>query len=73
MTKIRARLVRHGRAITFQLAAVAVSGGLFSRILKAIQQLYGPPFPPRGFQRQYLTEICSTGLPKAASISPESG
>ncbi len=34
--KIGARVVRHARAITFQLDEVAVSGDLFNRILAAI-------------------------------------
>ena len=38
-------VVRHARAITFQLAEVAVSGDLFNRILAAIQRLHAPPAP----------------------------
>ena len=45
LIKIGARVVRHARAITFQLAEVAVSGALFSRILAAIQRLRPPPVP----------------------------
>jgi len=45
MIKIGARVVRHARAITFQLAEVAVSGALFRCILAAIQRLCTPPFP----------------------------
>lgn len=45
LIKIGARVVRHARAITFQLAEVAVSGALFSRILAAIQRLRAPPVP----------------------------
>ena len=43
LIKIGARVVRHARAITFQLAEVAVSGDLFRRILTAIHGLRGPP------------------------------
>ncbi|MDU8913741.1 IS1380 family transposase [Aestuariicoccus sp. MJ-SS9] len=43
LIKIGARVVRHARAITFQLAEVAVSGTLFSRILTTIQRLRAPP------------------------------
>jgi hypothetical protein len=43
LIKIGARVVRHARAITFQLAEVAVSGALFSRILAAIHRLRAPP------------------------------
>lgn len=45
LIKIGARVVRHARAITFQLAEVAVSGGLFTRILSAIHRLRSPPVP----------------------------
>jgi len=37
--------VRHARAITFQLAEVAVSGDLFKRILEAVHRLRAPPVP----------------------------
>jgi hypothetical protein len=40
-----AKVVRHARVITFQLAEVGVSGNLFTRILAAIQQLRAPPVP----------------------------
>lgn len=43
--KIGARIVRHARAITFQLTEVAVSGGLFNRTLAAIHRLRAPPVP----------------------------
>ena len=45
LIKIGARVVRHARAITFQLAEVAVSGDLFKRILEAIHRLRAPPVP----------------------------
>jgi hypothetical protein len=45
LIKIGARVVGHARAITFQLAEVAVSGSLFHRILNAIHQLRSPPVP----------------------------
>ena len=45
LIKIAARVVRHARAITFQLAEVAVSGDLFTRILAAIHRLRSPPAP----------------------------
>ena len=45
LIKIGARVVRHARAITFQLAEVAVSGNLFHRILTAIHRLRSPPVP----------------------------
>lgn len=45
LIKIGARVARRARAITFQLAEVAVSGDLFNRILAAIQRLRAPPAP----------------------------
>jgi hypothetical protein len=39
LVKIGARIVRHGRAITFQMAEVMVSRGLFQQILAAISAL----------------------------------
>jgi hypothetical protein len=45
LIKIRAQVVRHARAITFQLAEVSVSGNLFNRILAAIHRLRAPPVP----------------------------
>jgi hypothetical protein len=43
LIKIGARVVRHARAITFQLAAVAVTGSLVRAILAAIRRLRAPP------------------------------
>ena len=45
LIKTGARVVRHARATTFQLAEVAVSGALFRRILAAIHRLRAPPVP----------------------------
>ncbi len=45
LIKVGARVVRHARSITFQLAEVAVSGDLFNRILAAIHRLRAPPVP----------------------------
>jgi hypothetical protein len=42
LIKIGARVVRHARAITFQLAEVAVSGDLLNRILAAIPAAFVP-------------------------------
>ena len=44
LVKIGAKIVRHGRAITFQMAEVTVSRGLFRQILNAIATLR--PLPP---------------------------
>ena len=38
-----ARVVRHARAITFQLAEVAVTGAMVKAILAAIHRLRAPP------------------------------
>lgn len=45
LIKIGARVVRHARTITFQLAEVAISCDLFQRILAAIQRLRPSPAP----------------------------
>ena len=43
LIKIGARVVRHARAITFQLAEVAVTGTMVRAILAAIRRLRAPP------------------------------
>ena len=45
LIKIGARVVRHARAITFQLAEVAVTGPMVRAILAAIRRLRAPPLP----------------------------
>jgi hypothetical protein len=45
LIKIGARIVTHGRYVTFQLAEVAVSRGLFAEILRLIAELRPPPNP----------------------------
>ncbi len=45
LIEIGARGVRHARTITFQLAEVAVSGNLFTRVIAAIHRLRSPPVP----------------------------
>jgi hypothetical protein len=47
LVKIGAKIVRHGRSITFQMAEVMVSRDLFQQILDAIGAL--PPAPPTRF------------------------
>jgi hypothetical protein len=44
LVKIGARIVRHGRSITFQMAEVMVPRRLFEKILSAIAELR--PMPP---------------------------
>ena len=43
LIKIGAKVVRHARYVTLQLAKVAVPGELFARILERIQRFGVPP------------------------------
>ena len=45
LIKIGAKVVRHGRYVTFQLAEVAVPRRLFADILSLIARLRAPPAP----------------------------
>ena len=45
LIKIGAKVVRHGRYVTFQLAEVAVSRQMFADILSLIARLRAPPAP----------------------------
>ncbi len=45
LVKIGAKVVSHGRYITFQLAEVAVSRNLFGKILALIDDLRSRPVP----------------------------
>jgi hypothetical protein len=45
LVKIGAKVVRHGRYITFQMAEVAVSCALFDEILRLISALRPKPAP----------------------------
>ncbi len=45
LVMIGARMVRHGRYVTFQIAEVAVSGRMFGQILARITRLRAPPAP----------------------------
>jgi hypothetical protein len=45
LVKIGARIVTHGRYVTFQMAEVAVPRDLFTDILRLIAQLRAPPAP----------------------------
>ncbi len=45
LVKIGAKVVRHGRYVTFQLAEVAVSKDLFRKILSLIDDLRPRPAP----------------------------
>ena len=46
LVKIGAKVVRHGRYITFQLAEVAIPRALFAMILRLIDGLRPAPLPP---------------------------
>ncbi len=46
LIKIGAKVVRHGRYITFQLAEVAIPRCLFANILRLIDGLRPAPLPP---------------------------
>ena len=46
LVKIGAKVVSHGRYVTFQLAEVAVSKELFRKILRLIDELWPAPLPP---------------------------
>ncbi len=46
LVKIGAKVVRHGRYVTFQLAEVAVQRELFQKILSLIDGLRPAPLPP---------------------------
>jgi hypothetical protein len=45
LIKIGAKVVRHGRYVTFQLAEVAVPRQMFAGILSLIARLRAPPAP----------------------------
>ncbi len=45
LIKIGAKVVRHGRYITFQLAEVAIPRALFAEILRLINRLRPAPLP----------------------------
>ena len=45
LIKIGAKVVSHGRYVTFQLAEVAVSREMFAEILSLIARLHAPPAP----------------------------
>ncbi len=46
LIKIGAKVVKHGRYLTFQLAAVAIPRRLFAEILRLIGRLRPAPLPP---------------------------
>jgi hypothetical protein len=46
LIKIGAKVVRHGRYATFQLAEVAIARDLFAEIFRQIHGLRPAPLPP---------------------------
>ncbi len=46
LVKIGAKVVRHGRYVTFQLAEVAIPRALFAEILRLIDGMRPAPLPP---------------------------
>ncbi len=46
LIKIGAKVVRHGRYVTFQLAEVAIARVLFAEVLRLIDRLRPAPLPP---------------------------
>ncbi len=46
LIKIGAKVVRHGRYVTFQFAEVAMPRDLFAEILRLIDRLQPAPLPP---------------------------
>ena len=46
LVKMGAKVVRHGRYVTFQLAEIAVPRNLFREILRRIEELRPPPAIP---------------------------
>ncbi len=46
LIKISAKIIRHDRYVTFQLAQVAIPRALFAEILRLIDGLRPAPLPP---------------------------
>jgi hypothetical protein len=46
LIKVGAKVVRHSRTVTFQLAEVAIPRHLFAEILRRIDELRPAPLPP---------------------------
>jgi hypothetical protein len=74
LIKIGAKVVSHGRYVTFQMAEVAVSRQMFAEILSLIARLRAPPAPAwRGFRgRKALIKTGEVRLDegKQANSSP---
>ncbi len=46
LVKIGAKVVRHGRYVTFQFAVIAIPRALFAEILRLTNELRPAPLPP---------------------------
>jgi hypothetical protein len=66
LIKIGAKVVRHGRYVTFQMAEVAVSRQMFSEIISLIARLRAP-------QRQHEWEIGSDATDHDGRGAPDEG
>ncbi|SFC44702.1 hypothetical protein SAMN04488094_10514 [Tropicimonas isoalkanivorans] len=65
LIKIGARVVRHARTITFQLAEVAVTGPMVRAILAAIRRVRAPSTCAWSTTPPKLNEHGSIGPPRA--------
>jgi hypothetical protein len=78
LIKIGAKVVSHGRYVTFQLAEVAVSPQMFADILSLIARLRAPPAPGMRAQRRSnrtgddAKAVPCTGKTARFSASPQS-
>ena len=63
LIKIGAKVVSHGRYVTFQLAEVAVSRRMFAEILSVIARLRAPPAPAWAAQKGMHASGDGGGVP----------
>ena len=63
LIKIDAKVISHGRYVTFQLAEVAVSREMFKDILMVSARLQAPPAPAREAPGSNATHIGGRGAP----------
>ena len=66
LIKIGAKVVRHGRYATFQLAEVAIPRALFAEVLHLIDGLRPAPLPPRRISKQNHPNLPSGKLSLAS-------
>ena len=63
LIKIDAKVISHGRYVTFQMAEVAVPRQMFVEILLLIARLRAPPAPAREAPGSNATHIGGRGAP----------